>query len=142
MGVWRTRKLTHVERMMQLRKVPLWADANLDAVAELARHIEELRIAQGEVLWDIGEPAAFSFRIDFGKVTCENAEGEKVQVGAGFLLGSLDAMAADKRSYRATADSQLIALRMESARLFAILEMHPGLAGQMRALLARQLLDG
>jgi CRP-like cAMP-binding protein len=141
LGTWTERPLTTVERMLALRRAPLWTRANLDALAELAKHIEEQRVPEGTVLWEIGEEANRSVRVEYGIVRCTNAEGESVRVGAGFQLGALDSLAGQPRSYRAVTETKAILYSIAAATQMAVLEVHANLAARLRVQLSRALLE-
>lgn len=140
-GVWRDREPTVVERVLMIRNGMLLATAHLDAIAELARRAVEVRFAEGDTLWHVGEPASFSLRIEFGKVKCTNAKGESVIVGAGNVLGMMDALAGIQHSYEAVALTPLITTKLEAATQLAVLEAHPQMASTLRMNLARAFLS-
>jgi CRP-like cAMP-binding protein len=140
-GTWSDRPLTTVERVLVLRRAPLWTRANLDALAELAKHIEEQRVPPGTVLWEIGDEANRTVRVEYGIVSCTNAEGENVRVGAGFQLGALDSLAGQPRSYRAVTETKAILYSVAAATQMAVLEVHANLAARLRVQLSRELLQ-
>ncbi|MBL8739657.1 MAG: cyclic nucleotide-binding domain-containing protein [Myxococcales bacterium] len=139
-GTWTERPLTTVERVLVLRRAPLWTRANLDALAELAKHIEEQRVPPGTVLWEIGDEADRTVRVEYGIVSCTNADGERVRVGAGFQLGALDSLAGQPRSYRAVTETKAILYSVAAATQMAVLEVHANLAARLRVQLSRALL--
>ena len=75
LGTWRDRQPTLVERLLAAQAVPLFANANFDAVIELVRNQREVRFAAGDVLWSAGEPSTFSLRIEYGRVHCASPAG-------------------------------------------------------------------
>src|SRR5690606_18722883 len=87
------RSPTLVEKMLVMRRSPVWAQANLDALAELCNHVEEHRVPAGTVVWDVGDPSTYASRLEYGIVRCTNALGETVRLGGGHLIGGLDAFA-------------------------------------------------
>lgn len=139
-GMWRTRPLTMVEQLLLLRATPFGRLANLDAAAEMVRAMVEVRVKAGEVLWEVGDPSTFWIRIEYGRVRCTAADGASVDVGAGFVLGILDGWGDLPRSYRAVAETELIAQRMDLAAQLAILETHTQVAATTTKFLARSLL--
>lgn len=141
-GEWRDRALTVVERVLLIRRTPLLGAAHLDAIAELARRSEEVRIPAGETVWKVGDTGSFSLRIDYGKVRCSNDKGESVVVAAGSVIGALDSLAGAPRVYHAVAETPVIAFRIEQATQLAVLEVHPQLAAALRTNLATLLLRG
>ncbi len=138
-GVHRPRNLTLVEKMISIRQVPAFANANFDAIAELAKHARDLRFQPGDTLWQIGDPAPWSIRIDYGRVACSNEKGERVVVGGGYTLGAMDGVAGARRAYSATALTEVIGMEIRSAVQLAVLEVHPTLARELRKNLARLL---
>jgi len=140
-GTWHDRTPTLVEKMLLMRRSAVWARANLDAIAEVARHIEELRLDPGTQLWDIGEHATHSLRIEYGIIACTNARGETVRVGGGHMVGGLDALASVGHSYRAVTETKAILFRISAATQIAVLEVHPQIAARLRSELSRALLE-
>ena len=140
-GTWRTRELTMVERLLQLRATPFGQRANLDALAELARSIKEVRFAEGDIIWRPGDAADHWVRIDYGRVSCETPEGRRVEVASGYAIGIFDALAGVPRGYTAKAETPLILLRTNLIDHLAVLEVHVPLAAEMTGLLARALLE-
>jgi CRP-like cAMP-binding protein len=141
LGTWTDRPLTTVERMLALRRAPLWKRANLDALAELAKHIDEQRVPEETVLWEIGDEANRSVRVEYGIVRCTNSEGESVRVGAGFQLGTLDTLAGQPRSYRAVTETKAILYSVAAATQMAVIEVHASLAARLRVELSSALMQ-
>lgn len=139
-GTFLERTPTLVEKMLVMRRQPLWARANIDALAEMCGHIEELRAPAGTLLWTAGEPAAHSFRLEYGIVRCTNDKGESVRVGGGQLLGGLDALAGAGYSYSVVTETDVILFKIRAATQIAIFEVHPQLAARLRTELSRALL--
>lgn len=141
-GSWRDRELTVVERVLMIRNGAFFSTAHLDAIAELARRAKEVRFVEGDTLWRIGEPPAFSLRVDFGKVRCTNAKGQSVVVGADSVLGVMDGLAGTQRSYEAVAVTPLITTKIDTTMQLAVLEAHPQMASTLRMSLAQAFLTG
>jgi CRP-like cAMP-binding protein len=137
-----TRPRTLVEKILAVKSAPLFKDANLDSVSELARCSREVRLTAGERIFEIGDRADFQLRIVYGQVRCTAADGQSVVVGADFNLGGLDAMGEGKRSYSAVADTEVIAYRMQTADFLSVLETHFDLAIGLLSVLARSNLAG
>ena len=124
-------------RRLRIRESPLFADANIDAIAELARAGSEIRYPSGTYLWRIGDPSSFSLTIDYGQVKCTNNAGQIITVGAGYGLGVLDAFGAQPRSYDALTETKIIAQRSGVETFFAVIEGHFDLAMELIAILSR-----
>lgn len=141
LGRYPERSPTLVERMLTLRRMPLWSEANLDAIAEIAKHLEEVRVPASTLLWNIGEPSIHSVRLEHGIVLCENEKGDRVRVGSGHLLGGLDALAGLPRSYRVVTETDCVLYRIRASTQLAVLEVHPAMSARIRTELSRALLE-
>lgn len=140
-GIPQGRTPTLVERMLIMRRSPVWQHANLDALAEMCGHVEEGHPPAGTLLWDVGDAAFDSFRLEYGIVQCTNAKGETVRVGGGHFIGGLDAFAGAPRSYRAVTETDCVLLRLRASTQLSILEAHPQLAARLRMELSRIILE-
>jgi CRP-like cAMP-binding protein len=135
LGVYRDVDRTLVEKMIQVRK-GIFERCNLDAVVDLARATQELRLDAGQKLWDVGDPSEMWLGIDYGRVRCTNAEGVTVRVTPPFVLGVMDALGVVPRSYEAVAETPIIAFAVSREALLAVLETHFDLAMDFLAMLS------
>lgn len=135
------RSLTLVERVLTTRNAPLLRRVNLEAVIELVRRGREVRYAAGERVWDLDEPSDFQLRLDFGRIRCTAKDGKFVDVGAGFVLGSLDSLAMSPRSFSAVAVKPTMAFRTDLQAWLGVMETHHELARGLLGILASALLD-
>jgi CRP-like cAMP-binding protein len=142
LGEWRDQPRTLVETVLTLRARggPL-ARGNLDAVFAMGGAAREQRFAAGEYLWRIGEPSTFLMRVEYGRVRCTSADGKSLDVGAGFVLGPLDALGQVDRSYDARAETAIIGYRTSLDAYLAVLENYFDVARELIATLARGHLD-
>jgi CRP-like cAMP-binding protein len=137
MGEYEERPRTLVERMIELRT--RWGlDAmNIDALTDLARRTEEIHVEPGHVFWSVGDPSSHSLRIRYGKVRCTSGDDKVVDVGSNFVLGVMDSHNAQPRSYRACAESRVVAYRTQSEDFVTILENHHDVAMNLLKVIAR-----
>lgn len=142
LGTPRARPRTLAERLIEMRSVPIFARCNIEALIALVRANRELRAEPGQVFWKIGEQAPFWIVIEYGHVRCTNAAGESVDVGSGFVLGIMDAIAQLPRSYEARAHSEILGHRIDLDAYLGVLETHFELARDFVAFLAISVLDG
>jgi CRP-like cAMP-binding protein len=141
-GVMRKQRRTLVERLIDMRKTPLFANCDIEALVALTRRTRELRAEPGELLWRAGEEAApFWLFVDYGKVRCTNAAGESMEVGSGWVIGMMDAIAQRPRAYEARAVTQVLGERIELEAFLGVLETHVELARDFIAFLAQRVLD-
>jgi CRP-like cAMP-binding protein len=142
MGEPRKQRRTLVERLIDMRKAPLFANCDIEALVALTRRTRELRAEPGELLWRAGEVAApFWLFVDYGKVRCTNAAGERMEVGSGWVIGMMDAIAQRPRAYEARAETHVVGERIELEAFLGVLETHVELARDFIAFLAQRVLD-
>lgn len=138
-GVFREDELTLVERIINLRKSPL-GRTNLDAIAEIASSVKEVRFKEGDLIWEIGDPAVNWLRIEYGLVRCETDTGESSIVGSEYHMGFLEPLAELPRTTTARAKTPVIGLRIELADWLSVVELHVSLAYTITSFLARAIL--
>jgi CRP-like cAMP-binding protein len=132
LGEYPDRDPTLVELIMRLRTTPgPFATANMDALIAAARRMTFVRVDAGHQFFEVGDPSDYSLRIVYGKIRCTSGSGEHVDVGAGFVLGALDAWGGAPRSFSARAETPVVCYRTPTEDLLSVLEMHPSLALQM-----------
>lgn len=140
-GEYPDREQTLCERIIGLRSGQSpFANANMDAVFEVARRMTLHRVEPGKMIFDIGEPSTFSARINYGRVRCTAPSGEHVDVGMGMVLGALDSWSGTPRSFSARAETQVIYYQTPYESFLTVLEMHPSLAMTMLRGIAQSLL--
>ena len=141
MGVLRAARRTLVERLIDMRQVPLFARANAEALIAMVRCTEEIRYEPGELVWSIGDPATFWVFVEYGRLRCTNPQGQRQDVGANFVIGIMDAIAQESRAYEVRAETLVIGNRIELESFLGVLETHFELARDYLAFLARTVLD-
>jgi CRP-like cAMP-binding protein len=141
MGVLRATRRTLVERLIDMRQVPVFARANAEALIALVRCTEEVRYEPGEVVWRIGDAATFWVLVEYGRLRCTNRDAEHQDVGAGFVIGIMDAIAQEQRAYEVRADTLVIGSRIELESFLGVMETHFELARDYLSFLSRTVLD-
>ncbi|MFK7988533.1 MAG: hypothetical protein AB8I08_21115 [Sandaracinaceae bacterium] len=139
LGAYPTRDATFVETMLEIRDQTLFEKANFEAVAEIARAVEEVRFEKGATLWEPGDSGTYGLRLRYGNVRCTAPDGRHVTVGRGFNIGVLDSMAHRARAYAAVCETDVVAQRTDMDSFFSILEDHFDLAMSGLALLTQRL---
>jgi CRP-like cAMP-binding protein len=130
-----------VERVLFARRLLTYGRARVEALAELTREMTEVSAPAGTVLWEPGMPATYSLLVWSGRVLCETPEGQRFRFGPDSVLGGIDSLAAADRWYRASAETDVFALRGDVAHLLDALEDHPDMGIDMLRSGARILLD-
>ncbi len=136
------RSLDMVERMFFMtRALPFW-QSNIEALAGLARRVQEARLARGETLWKSGEASDTIALLVCGGVSCRVDGGnQQFRVGSGGVVGALDAIAAVPRWHEATTESETVVLRLAPDDLVDVIEDHYDLGMDLLASTARELLE-
>jgi CRP-like cAMP-binding protein len=114
-----------VERMAFLRKTFSFGDSEIDAIADLARDVQEVHLPKGEVLWNIGDRSTYFLLPLRGVVDCRAINPDQhFQLGPGGSVGAIDAMADERRWFRAEVVEDLVAFRIDVEFLLEVLEDH------------------
>lgn len=142
LGVRPERRRTMVERLIDMRDVPLFRRGNVEALIALTRRTEYVEVEAGHEFWRHGELAPCWVVVEYGKVRCTNAAGVSVDVGSNFVIGTMDAIAQRPRAYSARAETEVVGNRIELASFMGVLETHFDLAREFAAFIARAVLSG
>jgi CRP-like cAMP-binding protein len=139
-----TTELGLVERVLFLRRLNAFGRPRVEALAELAREMAEVHFRTGAEIWRTGEPSPYSLVIWSGVVSCVTESGQRFRFGADSIAGAIDSIAVEPRWYVATAETDVVALRGESALLMDVIEDHPdmGIAMLRSAAGSLQILYG
>lgn len=114
-----------VERMAFLRKTFSFGDSEIDAIADLARDVQEVHLPKGEVLWNVGDRSSYFLLPLRGVIDCKATEPDQhFQLGPGDSVGAIDSMADERRWYRAEVIEDLVAFRIDTEVLLEVLEDH------------------
>ena len=114
-----------VERMAFLRKTFSFGDSEIDAIADLAREVQEVHLPKGEVLWNIGDRSTYFLLPLRGVIDCKAVSPDQhFQLGPGDSVGAIDSMADERRWYRAEVVEDVIAFRIDTQVLLEVLEDH------------------
>ena len=112
--------------------------ARIETLGHLASEAVLVSVADGEVLWNEGEPADDVVMILRGAVGCRSATGgQRFQRGAGTIVGLDEALAIETRWYEAVAREPLTALRVTRTTILDALEDDLDTALHMLTTLAR-----
>jgi len=133
--------LNLVRRLQALHQSHTFPSANMDALSEMARHLEEGRHQPGAACWDQGDPSGFFLLVVSGKLILEGPGGKwREVVEPGEVVGRVEALAGLPREGSLWADGPTVTLRVGLEALMDILEDHSTLAVEYTAGLARELI--
>lgn len=141
-----------VERMMFIRNCGIFAESSLDAVAQLAKLVGQVRFATGETIWEQGSPADEVLWPIAGVARCQrvtptHGAGEPEPAAAACrygptdMLGGVDVLGGRPRWGRAVAETEVVALRAHREVLLDVMQDNFALARSVLAVLARTLLE-
>jgi CRP-like cAMP-binding protein len=112
-----------VERLFFLRRAMDFAEARLEALAELAQEASTLRAQPEQVIWQMGELAEHSLVLIDGVLEgTTDTDQQSFEFGPGAVVGGIDAVAGKPRWYRATAKTPLVALSIPAQHLLDVIE--------------------
>jgi len=134
-------ELDRVGRMVALHRSPAFPSASMDALAELAGSLREVRFQAGDPLWSVGEPADGFYLVCDGLVRyADEAAGWSVDVGPGGVPGLPATLARTRWVVAASAVTDVVALRVDTEPFLDVLEDHFHMAFQFLGRLARCVL--
>ena len=137
----RERELDLVDRIIFLRQRDPFRRTSVNALAELARALTQVRFEAGTVLWREGEAAPSVFLLLDGRVRATSeARGLSFQPGPGFPLGSLEAIGETPRFYDAIAETPVAALHGSAEVLVDVFEDSFEMAMEYLGVLSRAAL--
>lgn len=135
------RELDLCERLILMRRVPSFARASLDALAELSRSLAETRVAPGTKFWEAGEPSGAIELVVDGTVACLAPDGTAFDAGPGAALGTLESLAGAPRWHTAVAETEVRTLRGHVESLVDVLEDNGEMGTDYLSTVSRWLLD-
>ncbi len=135
------RELDLVERIFLLRKSPVFLNASVSALGQLARGLTEVRLPAGTRLWREGEATGWGSIIVSGSIRCTSSRGHDFVAGPGIALGALDAVAEVPRWFDAVTETPVVALQANMQYLIDVFEDNFAMAIDYLAVQARWLLE-
>jgi CRP-like cAMP-binding protein len=128
------------ERIALLRSTPPFSRVSVHALGQIALDLRPVPFAAGEPLWAPGDPADWAGVVIAGRIAAGPAPRARA-IGPGEVFGMEEALAGESRWYPAEARRRGLLLRLETASLIDVLEDDPGMAVEVLAVLARDLLE-
>jgi CRP-like cAMP-binding protein len=134
------------DRVLRLRKMSAFTTANVNAIATMARGMEELRAPAFTKLWDVGErPDRACFLVQ-GTVVNRTADGRVFRYGPGTAVGGIETLAGRPRWYEAMTETDVVGLWGSSDEMLDLFEQQfrmamdfvSSLANAQLALVARR----
>ncbi|HZO09733.1 MAG TPA: cyclic nucleotide-binding domain-containing protein [Myxococcota bacterium] len=130
-------QLDLVDRLLLLRRMPVFNRTSITALAELARTMAQVRFEAGTPLWHVGEPAAHLVMICDGSVRATVPGGVDFTAGPGFPLGALEALGQRPRWYDVVATTPVVGLYGQTDVLVDLFEDNFDMAMDYLAVISR-----
>ncbi len=124
-----------------LRRVPIFAALDDDALHRVAEVGTEFRAAAGYVLVERGQPGTGCFVIEDGSVRVELSSGDEVERGAGEFVGELALLSSSLRTARVVAATDVLCIAIRRDDLEELLHDEPSIAIAMLGELANRLAE-
>ncbi len=136
------RPLDRVARIVALHRSPAFPSHNMDALAELAGHLDEVRMVAGDELWQPGDDADGFYLLCSGGVRLGGGPWQAGdQLGPGSVPGIVATLAGRRYEYEAVASEPTLMLHVRTEPFLDVIEDHFEMAFGMLGRFARNLLD-
>jgi CRP-like cAMP-binding protein len=130
-----------VQRMVALHRCSAFPSTNMDALAELSRHLREVNLLPGVDVWKEGDVSDSFLLVVSGTLARESANGvREEEFGPGDVVGRFEALGDLPRHSHLRARAPTVALEVTLESLLDILEDHFNLAVDFTAELAKELI--
>jgi CRP-like cAMP-binding protein len=127
-----------VERILFLRRVSLFSESSIDALAELSRGLAEAVFPPGARLWEQGDESGTLLLLVTGTVSCAARGGDApFVVGPGAPMGTIESMAERPRWHDAVTQTSVTALQGHIEGLIDVFEDNFDMAMDYLAVMAR-----
>jgi CRP-like cAMP-binding protein len=113
-----------IERVFTLRDTPAFRKASIQALVSLAPAADELRLAEGEVLFELGEARQVFFVVVAGSIELERPGLGHTCFRAASLLGGGASFAGSLARQRARAVTPAVVLRLREEDFYDVMEDH------------------
>jgi len=128
--------MTIEDEIVFLERVPLLRGLGNGALRSLAIAAETYTMAEGELLFSVGETADGAYIVQRGALTLQPERGEELVAGPGTLVGEAALLAQTRRPATATAREPCTVLRISRSTFLKILDSYPDAAARLRETMA------
>lgn len=127
------------ERMISLRRVPLFSELSGEDLRGVAEILEEVELPAGRDVFEKGEPGEDMYVVLEGQVAIRDGEVELAKLGPGELLGELAVLDRDVRMADAHCLTDTRLLRLRGADLSELMARRPQIQEQILLVVVRRL---
>jgi CRP-like cAMP-binding protein len=135
------RLFSHDTKVDALKQAPLFSDLSKKELAELARHTEDLEVAEGQVIVREGETGHEFFVILEGDIEI-TSQGKPVATrGGGDFVGEIALLEETKRTATVTAKTPLHVLVLTRQDFRRLVDDNPSVERKVMQALARRVIE-
>jgi hypothetical protein len=132
-------RMTHVDTILHLRSLDLFAGLTTRQLAELAHVVAERTVASGVAIVREGEFDDQMYFIVDGQVRITKEGAPVSALGPGEFFGEISVFDGERRSASATSEGPVRLLRLDRQDLFEVMEEHPAIAVAICQTLSRRI---
>lgn len=130
--------LSSVQRLLFVRKVPIFAELRDDFLVRLAAAMEELSFPAKHTIFTQGEEGRSLYVLVSGRVRVHIGDRELAQLEQGACFGEMAVFDAEPRSASITTLEPCTCLMLTQQQLYEAIEELPGIAVNIIRLLSRR----
>lgn len=130
--------LSSVERLLFVRKVPIFEELRYDFLVRLAAIMEELSFSAKQTIFTQGEEGRSLYILVSGRVRVHIGDRDLAQLKLGTCFGEMAVFDAEPRSASVTTLEQCQCLMLTQQQLYEAIEETPGIAVNIIRLLSRR----
>jgi CRP-like cAMP-binding protein len=130
-----------LERVLYLKKLPVFARLPNEALAALAEYMRERSFPKGTVIQKEGMPVLKIQIVLDGRIGGTRGGVRLIDAGPGTPVGSLPVLARDKEGFLAVAEADTFTLELDSEALLEVCEDHFVVVHQMLQFLSRWVIE-
>jgi CRP-like cAMP-binding protein len=133
--------LTSVDRLLFVRKIPIFQELREDFLVRLASVMEELSFAAGQAIFTQGEEGRSLYILISGRVKVHVGDRELTRLEQGAFFGEMAVFDAEPRSASVTAVDSSECLVLTQQQLYEALEETPSISVNIIRFLSGRIRD-
>lgn len=126
-------------KIEQLKEVPLFSSLNQKELAQVARHVDEVEVAQGHALTTEGQMGKEFGLILEGSASVRRGDRKIATLGPGDFFGEMSLLDSYPRSASVIADEPCVLLVMHSKDFSSVLNEVPAISRKLLVGLSHRL---
>ena len=128
-----------IEKVIFLRGVGIFASVDDEYLAEVARRMNEVRLAPAQVLFEKGDEGHLMYIIVSGRVRVHSDNRTIAELGEQEVIGEMAVLDPERRSASVTAIQDTLLLSLTHRDMYALIEADVEVARGLIRVLCRRL---